>query len=91
VKTDLVRYLHARRVAIASCFGAGRKKEKAHSMAESIVSLVAKSLGNLVIEEATFLKGVSQQIKQIEIELKRMQCFLKEADKRQNEDESIQN
>ncbi|GMY38068.1 putative disease resistance protein At1g50180 [Fagus crenata] len=60
-------------------------------MAESIVSFVATSLGNLVIEEATFLKGVSQLVKQIEIELKRVQCFLKEADKRQNEDESIQN
>ena len=60
-------------------------------MAESIVSFVAKSLGNLVIEEATFLKGVSQLVKQIKIELKRVQCFLKEADKRQNEDKSIQN
>ena len=60
-------------------------------MAESIVSFVAASLGNLVIEEATFLKGVSQLVKQIKIELKRVQCFLKEADKRQNEDKSIQN
>ncbi|GMY38062.1 nitrate regulatory gene2 protein [Fagus crenata] len=65
----------------------GRKKEKARSM----VSFVAISLGNLVIEEVTFLKGVSQQVKQIGIELKWMQCFLKEADKRQNENESIQN
>ncbi|KAM3700964.1 hypothetical protein ACJW31_05G137800 [Castanea mollissima] len=58
-------------------------------MAESVVFNAVGRLGNLLIEEATYLKGVSQQVKQTQIELERMQCFLKDADKRQNEDESV--
>ncbi|KAK7823977.1 putative disease resistance rpp8-like protein 4 [Quercus suber] len=67
----------------------GEEEEKAHSMAESVVFNAVGRLGNLLIEEATYLKGVSQQVKQTQIELERMQCFLKDADKRQNEDESV--
>uniref|UniRef100_A0A7N2R591 Protein kinase domain-containing protein n=1 Tax=Quercus lobata TaxID=97700 RepID=A0A7N2R591_QUELO len=69
--------------------GSGKEEEEAHSMAESVVFNAVGRLGNLLIEEATYLKGVSQQVKQTQIELKRMQCFLKDADKRQNEDESV--
>lgn len=58
-------------------------------MAESVVFNAVGRLGNLLIEEATYLKGVSQQVKQTQIELERMKCFLKDADKRQNEDESV--
>ena len=55
------------------------------------MSFVVERVGNLLIEEAVFLQGVKQQVDQIQIELKRMQCFLKDADKRQNDDESVQN
>ncbi|KAK4588990.1 hypothetical protein RGQ29_019835 [Quercus rubra] len=58
-------------------------------MAESVVFNAVGRLGNLLIEEATYLKGVSQQVKQTQIELERMQCFLNDADKMQNEDESV--
>ena len=60
-------------------------------MAQAVVSFVVERVGNLLIEEAVFLQGVKQQVDQIQIELKRMQCFLKDADKRQNDDESVQN
>lgn len=60
-------------------------------MAESVVGFVVTRLGDLIIREAILIEGASQQIKQMHIELKRMQCFLEDADKRQNEDESVQN
>ncbi|KAF3952653.1 hypothetical protein CMV_021812 [Castanea mollissima] len=60
-------------------------------MAQYVVSFVVERLGNLLIEEAAFLQGVNRQVNQIQIELKRMQCFLKDADKKQNDDESVQN
>ena len=58
-------------------------------MAKSVVSFVVERLGNLLIEEAAFLQGVSQQVNQMQIELKRMQYFLKDTDKKQNKDESV--
>ncbi|XWS30888.1 hypothetical protein CRYUN_Cryun23aG0029800 [Craigia yunnanensis] len=60
-------------------------------MAEYVVSFLVERLGGLLIQEATLLWGVRDQVKQMQIELKRMQCFLKDADKRQEEDESVKN
>ncbi|CAL5441864.1 unnamed protein product [Camellia sinensis] len=45
-----------------------------------VVSFIVNRLGDLLIEEAKFLYGVSNQVQQIRIELNRMQCFLQEAD-----------
>ncbi|KAI7985527.1 putative disease resistance protein [Camellia lanceoleosa] len=45
-----------------------------------VVSFIVNRLGDLLIEEAKFLYGVSDQVEQIQIELNRMQCFLQEAD-----------
>ena len=59
-------------------------------MAKSVVSFVVERLGNLLIKEAAILQGVSQQVNQMQIELKRMQYFLRDIDKMQNEDESVQ-
>ena len=58
-------------------------------MAESVVSDVVTRLGNLLVQEAIYLYGVSDQVQQLQTELKRMQCFLKDADARQNESEII--
>ena len=58
-------------------------------MAESVVSGVVTRLGNLLEQEARFQYGVSDQVQQLQIELKRMQCFLKEADARQHESEIV--
>jgi hypothetical protein len=38
-----------------------KEKERAHSMAKSVVSFVVERLGNLLMEEAAFLQGVSSK------------------------------
>ncbi|KAJ1397513.1 Virus X resistance protein-like, coiled-coil domain [Sesbania bispinosa] len=48
-------------------------------------------LSDLLIEKARFLYGVSGQVKNLQAELKRMQCFLRDAERRQSESESIKN
>ncbi|CAL5362276.1 unnamed protein product [Camellia sinensis] len=45
-----------------------------------VVSFIIKRLGVLLTEEAKFLYGVSDQVKQIRLKLNRMQCFLQDAD-----------
>nr|AHG28978.1 NBS-LRR protein [Cicer arietinum] len=54
-------------------------------MVESVVSFTVERLGDLLIEEANLLHGVSDQIKKLQIELKRMRCFLRDADRKQGE------
>ena len=58
-------------------------------MAESLVSDVVERLGSLLIKEANFLCGVSTQVELLQTELKQMQCFLKDADARQDESEVV--
>lgn len=61
-------------------------------MVESIVSFTIERLADLLIEEASFLSGVRGQIKELQIELKRMQCFLRDAERKQDEGgEAIKN
>ncbi|KEH21739.1 CC-NBS-LRR class disease resistance protein, putative [Medicago truncatula] len=69
-------------------------------MAESVVSFTIERIADLLIEEASLLSGfgnsknnrVSDQIKKLEIELKRMQCFLRDAERKQDEGgETIKN
>ncbi|KAF8406549.1 hypothetical protein HHK36_008637 [Tetracentron sinense] len=49
-------------------------------MAQAVVSFAIKRLGEFLIQEAVFLYGVRDEVEQLKIELKRMQCFLKDAD-----------
>ena len=58
-------------------------------MAEAIVSTTVELLGDLLIQEASFLSGVRNQVQDLQAELQRMQSFLKDADKRQYESESV--
>ncbi|KAK9286461.1 hypothetical protein L1049_014858 [Liquidambar formosana] len=58
-------------------------------MAESVVAFVGESLGNLLIQEATFLLGVKEQVEQMQTELMLMQSFLKDADTRQYQEETL--
>ncbi|KAF2293800.1 hypothetical protein GH714_004838 [Hevea brasiliensis] len=60
-------------------------------MAESIISFAVQRITDLLIQEALFLNGVSDEVQDIQTELRRMQCFLKDADSRLNEDESVHN
>ncbi|KAL7209919.1 hypothetical protein ACSBR1_031479 [Camellia fascicularis] len=60
-------------------------------MAESVVSFAAKWIGNLLIQEANLLYGVRDQVEGLVRELRRMQCFLKDADAKQVENEINRN
>ncbi|KAK1352487.1 hypothetical protein POM88_053426 [Heracleum sosnowskyi] len=58
-------------------------------MADAIVSFAVERLGDLLISETKLLYGVRDEIKELQRELKRMQNFLKEADKKQIQDERV--
>ena len=55
------------------------------------MSFAVERLGDLLIEEATFLHGVTDKVSEVQVELRRMKCFLKDADARQGEGETIRN
>ncbi|KAA8548837.1 hypothetical protein F0562_000521 [Nyssa sinensis] len=56
-------------------------------MAESVVSFAVQRVSDLFINEKIFLYGVSDQVEGLRSELLRIQCFLKDADERQDESE----
>ncbi|CAL5413581.1 unnamed protein product [Camellia sinensis] len=58
---------------------------------EGIVLYETKWIGNLLIQEAKSLYGVRDQVEDLVRELRRMQCFLKDADAKQVENEIIRN
>ncbi|KAK1584058.1 hypothetical protein Q3G72_029506 [Acer saccharum] len=60
-------------------------------MAESAITFVVQSLSNLLVQKAEFFKGVHGQVGWLRDELQRMQCFLKDADARQDEDQGVRN
>ncbi|RVW13198.1 putative disease resistance protein [Vitis vinifera] len=60
-------------------------------MAESAVSFAVERIGDTILQKAIFLKGVHEQVDRMQRELKRMQCFLKDADAKQQEDERVRN
>ncbi|CAL5330559.1 unnamed protein product [Camellia sinensis] len=64
----------------------------AEIIAGPYVSFVVKRLGEVLIQEANFLRGVSGQVEEMQRELNRMQCFLKDAAaKREEGDERVHN
>ncbi|KAK9292679.1 hypothetical protein L1049_020657 [Liquidambar formosana] len=58
-------------------------------MAKAVVSFAVERLGDELIRQGKFLAGVGGQVKQMQTELKLMQSFLKDADKRQDDDETV--
>ncbi|KAF3510244.1 hypothetical protein F2Q69_00009911 [Brassica cretica] len=60
-------------------------------MAEAIVSVTVQKLGEFLLEEPLFLFGISDQVKQLQDELKRLRCFLKDADEKQRKSERVRN
>ncbi|KAH0993724.1 hypothetical protein GBA52_005207 [Prunus armeniaca] len=58
-------------------------------MAEAVVSVVLESVRDFTIQEAKFLSGVSHQVEVAQNELQLMQGFLKDADARQGQDETV--
>ncbi|KAL3506231.1 hypothetical protein ACH5RR_031613 [Cinchona calisaya] len=60
-------------------------------MSEAIVSTVVETIRGLLIEEAKFLSGVTNEVQELSRELIRMQCFLRDADTRDHKDKTVQN
>ncbi|KAM1494822.1 hypothetical protein ACFXTI_029149 [Malus domestica] len=58
-------------------------------MAEAIVSMVLESFKSLLVNEAKFLSGVSDQFELAQNELYLMQGYLKDADAKQGDDELV--
>ncbi|XP_024193665.1 putative disease resistance protein At1g50180 [Rosa chinensis] len=61
-------------------------------MAEGVVTVVAegiKPLGDFIIQQAKFLSGVSYQVELAQVELHLIRGFLRDADKRQGEEEVV--
>ncbi|CAL5381520.1 unnamed protein product [Camellia sinensis] len=63
----------------------------AETIAGPFVSFVVKRLGEVLIQEANFLRGVSGQVEEMQMELNRMQCFLKDAAAKQEGDKKVHN
>ncbi|KAL4322709.1 hypothetical protein AHAS_Ahas14G0237600 [Arachis hypogaea] len=59
-------------------------------MVEAVVSFAIERLNDLLVEEANLLRGVKSNVEKLQTELRRMQCFLKDAERRQDQDERIQ-
>ncbi|KAL3506169.1 hypothetical protein ACH5RR_031551 [Cinchona calisaya] len=54
-------------------------------MAEPIVSFLVERIGTLLVEEAEFLAGVSEDAEQLHSEIKMMRAMLRDADEKQHE------
>ncbi|KAK3032785.1 hypothetical protein RJ639_035888 [Escallonia herrerae] len=60
-------------------------------MAESAVTVAVENMANLLISETVFLVGVKGEVRRLQEELERMRCSLKDADRRQDQNESVRN
>ncbi|KAI3854339.1 hypothetical protein MKX03_012801 [Papaver bracteatum] len=61
-------------------------------MVDAVVSFAVEKLGDALIQETFFLLDVRNQVQELRDELRRMQCFLKDADaKQQQGNERVRN
>ncbi|KAK2973101.1 hypothetical protein RJ640_009753 [Escallonia rubra] len=58
-------------------------------MAEAVVTVYVENMANLLTNETVFLFGMKGEVRRLQAELTRMQCFLKYADERQDQDECV--
>ncbi|KAJ9175783.1 hypothetical protein P3X46_014299 [Hevea brasiliensis] len=58
-------------------------------MAEDVVFMAVERIASLVIQEAVFLRGVRDEIQRLQAELGLMKAFLKDADRRQHQDNRV--
>ncbi|PSS19074.1 Disease resistance protein [Actinidia chinensis var. chinensis] len=59
-------------------------------MADAVVSFVVERLGDFLIEQVVFLRGVRDEIEWLKNKLEYMLCFLKDAEEKQDGDHRIQ-
>ncbi|KAK3429306.1 hypothetical protein EUGRSUZ_E00733, partial [Eucalyptus grandis] len=58
-------------------------------MAESVVSFAVETIGNLLIDEAKFLRGVEGKVEDLQRELKLIKGLLRDADARREHNEAV--
>ncbi|KAJ4724321.1 Disease resistance protein [Melia azedarach] len=58
-------------------------------MVDALVSFVVERLGDFLIQEAVFLRGVRNEVKSLKKELEWMLCFVKDAEEKQLDDPMI--
>ncbi|KAF9619198.1 hypothetical protein IFM89_005752 [Coptis chinensis] len=58
-------------------------------MAESVVAFVVERLAYLLLQKTSYLHGMRDQVEEMKNELKWIQCFLKDADSKQEKDERV--
>ncbi|KAI8025303.1 putative disease resistance protein [Camellia lanceoleosa] len=64
----------------------------AETIAGPFVAFVVERLGDVLIQKKNLLRGVSGQVEEMQKELNRMKCFLKDAaEKREERDERVHN
>ncbi|XP_057502311.1 disease resistance protein RPP13-like [Actinidia eriantha] len=59
-------------------------------MVDAVVSFVVRRLGDLLIEQVIFQRGVRDEVQWLRNKLKYMLCFLKDAEEKQDKDYRIQ-
>ncbi|PON54387.1 NB-ARC domain, LRR domain containing protein, partial [Trema orientale] len=60
-------------------------------LTETVLSHAIETISELVVQETGSLIGVKGRVKSLQTELRRMQCFLKDADRKQEQDERVRN
>lgn len=60
-------------------------------MAKPIVDFTVQKINDLLIDEALFLYGVKDKVQSLRTELRMMESYLQDADRKQDEDESLKN
>ena len=58
---------------------------------DAVVSFAVERIGDMLIQEAIFLKGVRGKVDRLQKDLGAMKCFLEEAEKKQEEDLRVRN
>ncbi|KAK1296321.1 hypothetical protein QJS10_CPB15g01183 [Acorus calamus] len=73
------------------CMNAGREKgrRQAEDMADAVVSFLVVKVSKQLIEEADFLYGVSDQVKNLKSEFKLLQQFLNKANMNHKKNEGM--
>ncbi|XP_057502332.1 disease resistance protein RPP13-like [Actinidia eriantha] len=59
-------------------------------MVDAVVSFVVERLGDLLIEQVIFLRGVRDEVEWLRSKLEYMLCFLKDAEEKEDRDHRIQ-
>jgi hypothetical protein len=60
-------------------------------MAKSIVDFTVQKISDLLIDESVFLYGVKDKVQNLKTELRMMESYLQDADRKQEENETLKN